>query len=146
MIHRIGRVLLIKSRRLRNTRRGSQSLLTTIQLPPTFSPLDRQCCRSSMFVPGMMSSNAADSIPLPRADEVTSIYPQPMLDLVYECLKATPYDRIRPDELCLRIREHVGTCPSLKYVPLKLPPDLLNGDYLRCKPEPYGLWARDHGV
>lgn len=84
-----------------------------------------------------------DSIPLPPADDDTTIYPQPLLELVYDCLKETPWGHITAEDLCLKIRENAGTCLGLKELALKLQPDPLNGQQLRCKPEPYGFWARD---
>ena len=84
-----------------------------------------------------------NSLPSSATDFVKSIYPEPLLDLVYRCLSSQPGDRITAEALCAEIQKHVGTCPGLKGSPLKLQPDQLNGELLRCKPEPYGPWAKD---
>jgi hypothetical protein len=85
----------------------------------------------------------ASSIPPRPTDSVKSTYPKPLLDLVYNCLWPRPADRITAENLCLEIRKHVGTCPSLKDLPLKLQSGLLGGEALRCKPVPYADWAKE---
>ncbi len=78
----------------------------------------------------------------PPSNAIKSQYPKSLLDLVYACVRTNPGDRIKLEDLFLEIQKHVGTCPTLKDLPLKFVPGLLGGEPLRCKPEPYADWAK----